>query len=76
MTITKVNALSKSEVKKAIIDYQNAYDALIDLLPYEEENTRAIREQISSMKYHLEERLGELEAQVTYSTGEAVGLIR
>lgn len=76
MTKEKLNALTKSEVKKAIEDYQNAYDALINLLPYEEENTRKIREQISSMKYDLEFKLGELESQQTYSTGDAVGLIR
>ncbi len=62
MTNEKLNALIKSEVKKAIQEYQNAYDALCTLLPYEEENTRAVREQLSKMKYNLEYRLGELEA--------------
>jgi uncharacterized protein YqiB (DUF1249 family) len=63
MTITKIQSLTKEEVKEAIRVYEKAYYALIDLIPYEEENTRAIRSQLSSMIYHLGDRLGELEGE-------------
>ena len=63
MTITKIQSLTKEEVKEAISAYEKAYYALIDLIPYEEGNTRAIRNQLSIMKYQIEERLGELEGE-------------